>query len=119
MVNSLQRLPFKWDLSDSFQPCDKNKIDPQEFNDLVQALSYLDQPEEIPEPIVVEVIDSAETFIILGGHLYEDDLTGDDDLGQSLKNVYLPDFNGSLITVNFNGDGNIAEAVFVITPLDK
>ena len=62
---------------------------------------------------------TAESYIVLGGHLYEDDLTGDDDLGQTLKNVYLPDFNGSLIMLNFNGDGNIAEAVFAITPLDK
>lgn len=61
-----------------------------------------------------------DTYIVLGGHLYEDDIDpGDDNLGQQLKNVYLPDFNGSLITVNFNGDGNIAEAVYAITPLDK
>jgi hypothetical protein len=45
--------------------CDKNKIDPEEFNDLVKALSYLDQPEELPEPVEVAVVDTAESS---GGH---------------------------------------------------
>jgi len=62
---------------------------------------------------------TADSYVILGGRLLEDDTSGDDDLGLSSKNVFLADFNGSPITLNFNGDGNIAEAVFRILPLDK
>lgn len=61
---------------------------------------------------------SAESYIILSGHLLEDDLTGDDNLGWATKDVYLDEFNGSFIYLNFNGDGNIAKAAFRISPLD-
>jgi len=61
----------------------------------------------------------AESYIILGGQLWEDDLTGDDYLGARTKNVYLEDFTGEIIGLNFNGDGNIADVSFMITPLDK
>jgi thiol-activated cytolysin len=62
---------------------------------------------------------NAESFIILDGTLFEEDIGGDDHLGASLKNVYLADFNGSLIELHFNGDDNVAKAIFTITPLDK
>ena len=40
--------------------CEKDKIDPQRFDELVEALEFLNQPDEIPVPIEVEVIDTAE-----------------------------------------------------------
>ncbi len=47
-----------------FQSCEKNPeltgISPKEFNDLIADLDYLNQPDEIPEPVVVEVITDEE-----------------------------------------------------------
>jgi thiol-activated cytolysin len=53
---------------------------------------------------------TSESYIILGGQLYEDDQTGDDYLVARTKNVYLEDFTG---------DGHIADFSLMITPLDK
>lgn len=62
---------------------------------------------------------SSESYIVLGGHLYEDDLSGDENLGFSERDLYLAEFNETLIVLNFNGDGDRAEAHFLIVPLDK
>ena len=58
------------------------------------------------------------TYITLSGNLYEEDTGGDDNLGFSTKNVYVSEFDGRTIELNFNGDGNVAKAIFMITPVD-
>ncbi len=62
---------------------------------------------------------SATSYITVSGHLYEDNtwIVGDDDIGSSTKKVYLVDFYSDIV-LGFNGDGNIAQAVFYVVPMD-
>jgi thiol-activated cytolysin len=61
----------------------------------------------------------SNSFIVLSGHLIEYD-SGDpnDNLGIVTKNVYVSEFDGTSIELNFNGGGVSATAMFTITPVD-
>lgn len=72
---------------------------------------------DVSTRITLKNVDS-NTYITLSGNLYEEDTGGDDNLGFSTKDVYVSEFDGRTITLNFNGDGNIAKAIFMITPID-
>lgn len=61
---------------------------------------------------------TSDTYITLSGNLLEEDTGGDDNLGIVTKKVYLPEFDGGSIELNFNGDGNVAKALYMITPID-
>ncbi len=58
----------------------------------------------------------AESYIVLAGHLYEDDITGDDDMGFRTMDVYMNDVWNSAKKhkLNFREGGTVANAVFTI-----
>jgi thiol-activated cytolysin len=72
---------------------------------------------------------SNESYIFIRGNLYEADAGGflnadpDDDLGYNSKIIYLPELVAGATIVDpfklkFNGDGDAADAIFTIEPLD-
>ena len=57
----------------------------------------------------------AESYIVLIGHLYEDDNIGDDDMGFRTDAVYMNEgWNGKEHKLNFREGGTEANAVFTI-----